>query len=369
MEPFKNAFNAGSISALAERIVQVHPAFDVDAFRGAAGRGIDQLELKARVDQIAHAVRAHLPEHVPTALDILVATLGDPFDPEVPNSGSFQVWPLTRFVAHHGTDHPTESLAALHAMTQRFTGEFALRPLLRLHPELTLRTLHEWTSDPAEHVRRLVSEGTRTRLPWGERLEAFIADPSPVLPLLEALRSDPAEYVRRSVANNLNDLSKDHVELVLQTTRRWSQETADPNRKRLVRHALRTLIKEGHPEAMEVIGFSADVPIEVADWGASERVALGESLEISVSLHNPSREDAPVLLDLQVHLVRANGSRTAKVFKWTTRTLKPGARVHLKKKLPLRPVTTRRYYPGTHRVELQINGVVHAGSEFELKCD
>jgi 3-methyladenine DNA glycosylase AlkC len=369
MEPFKNAFDQAAVSKLAERVRAAYPAFEIEAFTRQAAAGLDALELKARVDHLAHALRAHLPEEVTVALQILVDTLGAPFDPDVPNSGSFQVWPLTAFVAHYGLDHPEASLDALHAMTQRFSGEFAIRPFLKLHPERTLARLRQWVEDPSAHVRRLVSEGTRTRLPWGERLPAFIADPSPVLPLIEALRSDPSEYVRRSVANHLNDLAKDHPALVVDITRRWAAEEAGAERGRLVRHALRTLVKAGDPRALAVLGFDAEVQVEVLDLQVSAVVQLGEGLDVSCALHNPGSTEVAVVLDLVVHHVKANGGRSPKVFKWTKVTLGPGETRQVKRRHPMRPVSIRRFYPGVHRVEVQVNGAVLAGAEFQLNVD
>lgn len=366
MEPFKNAFDEAAVRALATRVHGQEPPFPVERFVQQATDGLHALELKARVVQIAAALRACLPGEVPAALQVLVATLGPPFDPEVANGGSFQVWPLTQFVQDFGLDHPDASLDALHAMTQRFTGEFAIRPFLRLHPVRTLERLEGWVHDPSVHVRRLVSEGSRTRLPWGERLQRFIDDPSPTLALVERLRDDPAEYVRRSVANHLNDLAKDHPERVVDIARRWWEERDHNDRQRLVRHALRTLIKQGHPGALGVIGFGAAGRVGLRALRVEPSVSLGGALGVEVELHNPGDQPVDVLLDLVVHHLRAGGGWSPKVFKWTTLTLAAGETRRLQRRHPMKVVTTRRYYPGAHRVEVQVNGEVLGGEGFEL---
>jgi 3-methyladenine DNA glycosylase AlkC len=367
VEPFKNAFNPDTVRGLSTQLLQVYPPFDHEAFTRDGIDGIEDLELKARVDHLAHTLRAYLPQDVPTALDVLVATLDAPFDPGVPNSGSFQTWPIARFVAHYGTEVPEQALTALHAITQRFTGEFAIRPLIKQHTEVTLATLHTWAEDPSEHVRRLVSEGTRTRLPWGQRLHQFIDDPTPVMPLLERLRTDPSEYVRRSVANNLNDLAKDHPTLVVDTCARWLKEVPSPQLQRLVRHALRTLIKRGDSGALRTLGYAPDTAATLHNLLASSHVTLGGALELSCEVHNPGDSPTPLVIDFVIHHVRANGERSPKVFKWTTTILKPGQRKVLRKRHRMKPVTTRRYYAGEHLVEVQINGRVRASRAFAFE--
>ena len=163
------------------------------------------------------------------------------------------------FVAEYGLDHFEPSMQAHYQLTQRFTAEFSIRPFLIKHTEATLARLRQWARDPNEHVRRLVSEGTRPRLPWASRLPAFQADPAPVLALLELLKDDPALYVRRSVANNLNDIGKDHPRVLMQTAQRWMRD-ATPERAWVVRHALRWAVKQGDPAALKVLGFGKKSP-------------------------------------------------------------------------------------------------------------
>jgi 3-methyladenine DNA glycosylase AlkC len=283
-QPFKLHFGPALVDDLAERIRAVYPVFPVNAFRAEVAPRLDPLELKGRVAAIAAGLRQQLPSDYPTALGILLQILGPPLrESEGMFVDSWYLMPVATFVEQYGLDHPAASLAAMHTITQRHTAEFAIRPFLLRHPEATLAALRDWVHDESFHVRRLVSEGTRGRLPWGANLPAFIADPTPVLALLEALRDDPSAYVRRSVANNLNGIARDHPELLIRTLRRW-RENASPERLRLIQHALRTLVKAGHPEALALLGAAAPQIELLAFSVAPERLRIGEAVIISARI-------------------------------------------------------------------------------------
>lgn len=365
-EPFKNLISPATVEAYAQALPALAPGFDADAFRAATLPHLEARELKDRVRLLADALHAHLPGPYPQALAALLGLVGPPADLEQKNQFAFQLWPVTDFVERYGLSHPEASLDALHTLTQRFSGEFAIRPYLLRHRDLTLARLHTWTEDPSPHVRRLVSEGTRARLPWGQRLQPFIDDPAPVLALLEALRADPHPYVRRSVANNLNDLSKDHPARVVATCDRWLQQVQGPQTRALVDRALRGLVKQGRADALALHGAGGAEGLALTALTVSPRVVLGGQLELDFTVHNPHDAPVPAVIDLVLHFRKADGSLRPKVFKGTRLDLPPGARaVH--KRLPLRPVTTRRHQPGTQRVEVQVNGRVLGGADFELE--
>ena len=210
---------------------------------------------------MAAALPAQLPPDPATAIDLIRTSLPDSVAAQRWQSfDSFMLWPLTMYVAEHGQSCFEESMAAQHALTQLFTAEFSIRSFLQQQPQRTLAQLADWTTDPSEHVRRLVSEGTRPRLPWAAQLPAFIADPSPILPLLEPLRDDPSEYVRRSVANNLNDIAKDHPDVAGGDR---AMAGRGPVASSLVRRRLRTLVKAGDPAALRILGYDGRSPIGV----------------------------------------------------------------------------------------------------------
>ncbi|MDO9583312.1 MAG: DNA alkylation repair protein [Desulfomicrobium sp.] len=316
--------------------------------------------------RIARTLRKHLPDSYPEALSILLASIGER-PPRTESDGgmaSFLYLPHVQFVEEFGLEHFEASMNALHLLTQRFTGEFSVRPYIDRYEAESMALLARWTRDPNPHVRRLVSEGTRPRLPWASRLRRFQKDPTPVLTLLEALRDDPEEFVRRSVANNLNDIGKDHPGILIEVARRWMTD-ASTDRRALVRHALRFLVKRGNPDALAVLGYGEGAAIELGEVKiAPEVVAKGQTVTIEFAVRSASSSLQKVLVDLRVHYVKANGSTSPKVFKLKALELPAGGSASFKKRLSIADLTTRRHHAGTHRVEALVNGRIEPLGQF-----
>ncbi|MGD8347419.1 MAG: hypothetical protein PVI83_09230, partial [Lysobacterales bacterium] len=250
----KHGLGRPAIERIAAALSAVVPGFDAKAFTSQALDGLDALELKGRVRHVMAAMHDVLPKEFRQAADCLEKVgqswmEGDPDDP----LRGFAAWPVIDYVGEYGLEEPERALETLRRLTPLFSAEFAIRGFIIRYPELAYARLEAWTEDADEHVRRLVSEGARPRLPWGQRLQEAVKDPSRGLALLERLKDDPSEYVRRSVANHLNDVSKDHPDHVVAVCRDWLQG-AGPERRRLVRHATRTLVKQGHPEVFGLLG-------------------------------------------------------------------------------------------------------------------
>lgn len=357
-EPLKSYLNERVVTTIARMIADVWGRFDSKAFVADATSGLEDLALMDRGRHMASALRRHLPRDYTKAAGILVKSVAAPPERKEGDGGmtSFLYLPHVSFVAQFGLEEPVASLAALHALTQRFTAEFAIRPFIEQHEARTLRQLDEWVTDPSEHVRRLVSEGTRPRLPWAGRLRRFQMDPGPVLALLERLKDDPSEYVRRSVANNLNDIGRDHPDLLLETARCWMKDASE-TRRRLLRHALRTELKKGTGAALAVMGYSGNARMEVERASiVPSRVVLGSRVVVTCDVRNPTRRTQKVLVDLRVHFVRSSGRHLIKVFRVTAAELAPSALLTCRKTISLAMLTTRRHYPGRHMVELLVNG-------------
>jgi 3-methyladenine DNA glycosylase AlkC len=366
-EPLVNQYGADVPRAIATMISTVYPAFDSTAFVHQVLDGYEALALMARGKKIALALRHFLPDDYPSALTILLDSIQQPHgrDPSLA-LGSFVYLPHTVFVAEYGLAHFEVSMRAQHALTQRFTAEFSIRPFLEHHPQATLRQLTAWTADPSAHVRRLVSEGTRPRLPWAPRLRQFQADPAPVLALLDLLKDDPELYVRRSVANNLNDIGKDHPQLLASTAQAWLKD-ASAERAWIVGHALRSAVKRGDSGALKVLGFGKMAQVAVGGIQISPaRPMMGRAVDIGFELTNTEPQTQSLLVDLAVHYVKANGQANAKVFKLKTLELAPGQTARLTKKLSLAEMTTRKHYPGVHKVAVLLNGHPLWLGEFEL---
>jgi 3-methyladenine DNA glycosylase AlkC len=256
-------------------------------------------------------------------------------------------------------------MTAQYELTKRFTAEFSIRAYIDRYPDQTLERLHTWATDENVHVRRLVSEGTRPRLPWAPRLRRFQEDPRPVIELLEILRGDETEYVRRSVANNLNDISKDHPALAVETAARWWSD--DPDTRRMVRHGLRTLVKAGDPGALAILGFGSDSPVRLAAVAIEpEEVHIGDSVRITADFDNPSTGRGEALIDFVVHFVKSNGTTRPKVFKGGERSIPPGGSARVSKLVSVAQQSTRTHHPGVHKVDVQVNGTPHPGGRFVI---
>ena len=362
----KNYIDRNLVAQIAGRIRLVHPAFPHEAFIAAASDNLPNLELKARFAHIADCLREHLPADYPAALDILTA-IADNADSrfEPIDDPGLRLLPIPTFIERHGLDHPEASLAAMPGITRVTSCEGAIRPFIRRYPESTFAALRSWARDDNEHVRRLASEGSRPRLPWFAPLRAQIADPAPGFELLELLKDDPSLYVRRSVANHLNDISKDHPQAVLERMAEWS-EGASAERQWLIKHALRTLLKRGDTKALAILGYPPP-QVNLRGLKVSPTTARFPSeLTLAFTLHSQSQKPQKLMVDFIVQFVKANGSRAPKVFKLKTLTLSAGESAHVSKRFAIRPISTRRYYPGAHRLEIQVNGIVLAGADFEL---
>jgi len=366
-EPLIAQYGHDVPQAIARMVKAVYPRFDVDAFLYDTLSGYEALALMPRGKHMARALQRHLPAEYSDALSILLASASQPHgrDPGL-SLASFLFLPHTMFVAEFGLEHFELSMQAQHALTQRFTAEFSIRPFLENHTDATLERLMDWTNDPSEHVRRLVSEGTRPRLPWASRLPAFQRNPKPVLSLLERLKDDPSLYVRRSVANNLNDIGKDHPSLLAETASAWLKH-ATPERQWVVQRALRSAVKRGEPGALAALGFGTDADVVIGKPSISpQRAVIGGKVAISFEVTNSTTKTQRVLVDFAVHYIKANGASRAKVFKLKTLHLPPHETQDVGKHISLAEMTTRKHYPGLHRVDVILNGRSQLLGSFDL---
>ncbi|CAM5478674.1 DNA alkylation repair protein [Streptomyces avidinii] len=357
--------SADTVSNLARTIARASRGHRAPALLARAGN-LDGLGFGARVAAVRDAVLADLPEDWPAFEAVLRTALEDP------GFAGWMTFPVNEAVAVRGLAAFEPGLALLHDLTPRLTAESAVRPFLRADPGRALAVITGWTADPDPHVRRLASEGTRPRLPWAPQLPAFIADPRPAVPVLDALHRDASEYVRRSVANHLNDISRDHPGLAVDIAAGWRAGPTPatdraPATDRVVRHGLRTLVKAGHPGALNLLGHDPEVPVTVSGpLVSTPHVAVGSYLVFDYTVTHTGALPAELVIDYVVHHVKANGTRTPKVFKLTTRRMAPGETLTGTKRHSFKPITTRRYHSGEHLVQLQVNGRVRGEAGFSL---
>lgn len=352
---------------LTEVIRSVEPRRALPALESAESL-IGQLSLRERSDLLRDALLADVGE----TYTALTATIRNAM-PEPAFTG-WMIWPVTTAlsvsaVADGGHAAFDDAMQLLRQLTSRSTAEFAIRALLRHDLERAMGTIaSEWLESDDEHVRRLASEGTRPYLPWATRVPDILKDPETTIPILNALYRDESEYVRRSVANHLNDLSRDHRASVISTARRWLTEP-DANTERLLARGLRTLVKQGDHEALAVLGFPPGVASASALTLDRSHVAIGDSLTFCADVVNDSDAPARLAIDYVVHHRKANGTLSAKTFKLAVRTLQPMQATEVLKTHSFRELTTRRYHPGVHSIELMVNGVPMGRVDFTLATD
>jgi 3-methyladenine DNA glycosylase AlkC len=360
---FKHFFDLKLLQRIAKAIASIDKDFDEARFLKLM-QELNPLEMKPRVRKIRDELKHQLPKSYPAALQILMkAAAGGKLS-------SFDLWPFAEFIQTYGLEDLKLSLDALQKITVLFTAEFAVRPFLIKYPKETLRYLEKCARDPDEHLRRWASEGTRPRLPWGERLQDFIRDPSQALPILEILKFDDALYVRKSVSNHLNDIAKDHPGLVIKILSKWKKEAGETHAKKvewIIHRSLRTLIKNGHPEALKLIGVSTDAKVKLSGFKLNAKAfKLGARMEFEFKLESLAKKPQKLVIDYIIHFVKSNQSKSPKVFKLKSVMLPGEETVTIGKSHHLKKVTTRVYYPGAHWLEIQVNGKIVKRAHFDL---
>lgn len=360
-------FNADTVGQLGDHFEQAG-VFTSAPFVADVMAQMAPLELKARINMIADVLACYLPDDFPAAAQAIMVALPPPLDPMLKDDdfGHFLYAPLGVYVENQGLEqHLDQSLDVLEQVTQRFSMEFSIRAFLNHHQDATLERMQDWITHDHYHVRRLVSEGTRPKLPWGQGIGLTAAD---TLPLLDRLHSDPTRFVTRSVANHLNDITKNDPNAVISRLAGW-QSAANQNTKELDwlrKHALRGLIKSGNPDAMAHLGYAPDAPVTVSQFSITpDAVTRGDSVEISLMLM--AEQDAPLIVDYVIDFMKANGKTAPKVFKMKVLEAKSGQSVTIKKKHTFKDnATTFSLYPGSHRLHIQINGRIVATLPFAL---
>ncbi|MFT5294371.1 MAG: 3-methyladenine DNA glycosylase AlkC [Colwellia sp.] len=369
----KEVINCQNTHDLGERVLRSWRNFDLKSFDKEIADNLPLQGLGDRIQQVRKSLYNHLPTNYEKSLDVLMRSLpeilpDDAFDTklDLASQNGFIMISLTAFVARYGIDHYELSMNALKEMTKRFSAEGSIRYFIIKYPEKVLDTFADWVKDESAHVRRLVSESTRPRLPMMMALPAFKFDPSPIIPFLEILKNDNELFVRRSVANNLNDIAKDNPDVVTTLLNKWNNNKSI-NMVWLIKHSLRTLEKQGNIAALNILGFDENLQVNVDKFELKRsQINLGESLELSLILSTNTKEEN-LLIDYVIYHMKANGKLMPKVFKWSKKRIFESSTLNLTKMHPIKPISSRKYYAGRHEIHLQINGNHMAKIEFELK--
>lgn len=350
-------FTRATLTQLAKAIEQVGAKFDRAKFLALVfDDDWESKELKARMRHAAICLGKTLPKSYAQALKILRQV--------APQSRGFDGMIFSEFVEVHGLEDWGRSLPALEFFTRFGSSEFAVRPFLHQDPQRAMAFMLKWAESSDHHVRRLASEGCRPRLPWAMALPKFKADPSPILPVLEKLKDDESEYVRKSVANNLNDISKDHPKLMIELCERWFGNS--PRTDWIVKHACRGLLKARHEHALRLFGFGDDGQIEVAKLRLEKkRLAIGEDLNFTFELQVGGTAERKLRLEYTIDFVKANGKTSKKVFQLAEKNFIPGTHTQ-RKKQTMADLSTRKHYPGKHQLAIVVNGKELAATTFDL---
>lgn len=354
MEPLKNLYNSKSLAWL-----NFHLSHNSSySFTKLENLNLEHLELKQRVELIAHCLSECFPSKINKISEIIQQSLAperDQLDHYVNDTNDklhgFILWPVTHFISTYYSDEFDESMHLLYEITKRFTCEFAIRTFIEKHEIKTFKLLNQWVKDPSPHVRRLVSEGTRPYLPWGKHVECLFQNNTRSLKLLEHLKDDPSEYVIKSVANHLNDYSRFDTSLLKKTLKAWNND----RRKKLIRRASRTLLKQGDPLVLKLNGYSSSPKVVMSNFKISnKKIKIGDDLIIELSLINNDVARHRFLLEYEVDFLKANGKYSTKVFRFKDICLLPSEKITLTKTVHTKQVTTRKIYAGQHYISCRI---------------
>ncbi|WP_455207861.1 DNA alkylation repair protein [Kaarinaea lacus] len=352
-------FSAGFYRQLGQTLARIDPAIDAKIFYRACVRKLSELELKQRMQRTAEVCHQFFPDNYAEALKRLYAYA------ETLNDNSFSYMFMPDFVARYGTHDFKRSMQALKDFTQYSSSELAIRVFLQQDLERTLTVIKKWTHDKNVHIRRLTSEGTRPRLPWAMQVKTLLDKPEHCFPILQELKADNEKYVQKSVANHLNDVSKDHPDKMLRLVNGW--DDTNQSTQWIIRHAARTLVKQGNSEALALFGATQKPNVKLQKFKLhSTKLNLGEDLIFELELVSLARQPQQLIVDYRIHYVKASGRTSPKVFKLKMTTLKPGQSLTLRKKHSLKNFTTRKHFSGLHQIELLINGNQMKAMPFHL---
>jgi len=356
-EQLKNNYNRRYINRLASSLAAVHPAFPIEDFtQNVLDKTWKNRELKDRMHHITRCLHESLALPYTKAIKVLCEVCDD--------FGGFEGMLFPDYVEQYGQNSWRASIKALEIFTQASSSEFAVRPFIELAPEKMMQQMLKWSEHDNEHVRRLASEGCRPRLPWANALPLFKKNPDPIFPILDNLKADPSLYVRKSVANNLNDISKDNPDKVL----KWCRKNigSHPHTDWIIKKACRSLLKNSHPEALRLFSYPDASKTQISSFTLNKsKLFIGESIQLSVKARHLS--PGPLRIEYAMHFPRKNNKTTYKRFHWLDREHNE-SQIALTKSHPMKQLSTRTLLPGAYKVEVLVNGLSKASKRFTLEA-
>lgn len=361
----KDLYSKNFYTNLSAALEQVIPSFDRDKFIELIfDSSWATKELKERMTHTTSVLNIFFSDDFEEAVEQITRTIEILKQTDLKEmSLGFLFFP--DYIEKYGIEHFDLSVKTFESITEFASCEFAVRPFIIKYESKMMKKMHQWSKHDNHHVRRLASEGSRPRLPWAIALPQFKNDPSLVLPILENLKDDPSEYVRRSVANNLNDIAKDNPDIVISIAKKWEGKSKKTDM--LIKHACRTLLKNGNAEILNHFGFADNPKINVTDLKIlTPKIKIGDSLEFSFTLHNISEQMQTIRIEYGLYYLKNNGQLSRKVFKISERQLQPNEKISIKRRQSFKLITTRTYYAGQHELSIIINGQEKAIGKFRL---
>lgn len=354
MSLIKDIYSLTFYDRFADTVQDIIPSFDKKQFMTRImGGSFDTMEWKDRMKHTTRVFHEFLPEDFSEAVKLIEKVIN-----KLRNVGfgedslAFIFFP--DYIEVYGTDDFETAVKAFEFITQFVSCEFAVRPFILKYGDKMIQKMIGWAGHESYKVRRLASEGSRPRLPWAMAIPALKKDPAPILPLLEKLKNDPSEWVRRSVANNINDIAKDHPDVVIALAARWRGVSKETDA--IIKHGCRTLLKQGHTEILKQYGLESG-NIAVKDFKVlTPEVKIGDSLEFSFSISNQNTASHTVRLEYGVYYKKSKGHLAKKVFKISERIYEPGAVINVHRKQSFKLITTRVFHTGDHQLSIIVNG-------------
>ncbi len=356
----KDIYDKKFIFKLASEINEVYSGFNEKKFiKNVFNNEWDKKELKQRIRHISENIQQSLPDSYKKSIKIL--------KPVSLKFTGLEHLIFPDFIELCGIDDLKTSIHAMEYFTEGSSSEFPVRPFIIKYGNKMMKQMNVWSKSNNEHVRRLASEGCRPRLPWAIALPEFKNDPALILPILEQLKSDESEYVRRSVANNLNDISKDNPKIVIDIAKKWKDLDLGPETDKLVKHGCRTLLKQGDQKIIKLFGFREPKDIQLKKFKVTKEIKMGDEIEFEFTLSTDKKKLGKLRIEYIIEFVRQNNKIGKKVFKISEGNYSESVR-EISKKHSFRKISTRRYYPGKHGVSIVVNGKVLAKMNFLINA-
>lgn len=358
MEPLKEMFNKKFYEHFAVEFKKEYKVFDEKSFITNVTRNLDYLSLNERMRNTSFILKKYLPVDYSKTIQIMKQV--------IPNiNGNYTTLVFSDYVGLFGQKDFNVSMDALKYFTPYGSSEFAIRTFLRNNFSQTIKVMYGWAKDKNYHVRRLASEGSRPRLPWSFKLDKVIENPKLTLPILESLKEDNEMYVKKSVANHINDISKDHPEYIIKLIKKWKSNNVHTNW--IIKHGSRTLIKSGNKQLLNTLDYTKNVKVGIRNFNLNKnKVKLGETLFFQFDIFSKDKKRQKLVVDYIVHYKKKSGGLSPKVFKLKEIDLKPKEILNLRKNQLIKDFSTRKHFVGKHLLEIQINGIVLAKEKFEI---